>query len=408
MTYQTALRRLYEISPRGIRLGLDRVHSALAALGNPHSSLCCVQVAGTNGKGSVANFVAHGAGAAGLKTGLYTSPHLHRFTERIRVNGQEANTELLGESLEQVLDLVDKEPGGGLTFFEVATVAAFLYFNKCQVDLAVLEVGLGGRLDATSVAAPDVTAITSIGLDHVELLGDSLASIAEEKAHIAQSGIPLVVGMLPAEALDRVEEIAGDRGAPLRVLGRDFAVSGDLKPPFPGIHQKQNAAVALEVFKLLATRFPGLTTGAFMDALPSAKWPGRFEIVDHAPRFILDGAHNLEATLALVQSLDSSGNRPDVLLFGGLRGKPVRDMLRVLSPKIGQKILVSPPIDRALDPHSYAEPDDRIAASVGQGIRMAAELAGKDATVLVTGSLFTVAEVRRILLDEPADPPIGL
>jgi dihydrofolate synthase/folylpolyglutamate synthase len=387
---------------------LDRVQSALAALGNPQNGLCCVQVAGTNGKGSVANFVAHGAGAAGLKTGLYTSPHLHRFTERIQVNGQEADTGLLGESLEQVLDLVDRKSGEGLTFFEVATVAAFLYFDKCQVDLAVLEVGLGGRLDATSVAAPDVTAITSIGLDHVELLGDNLASIAEEKAHIAKPTIPLVVGMLPAEALARVEEIAGRRGAPLRVLGRDFAVANDLKPPFPGSHQKQNAAVALEVFRLLATRFPGLTTEVFIDALPSVKWPGRFEIVDHAPRFILDGAHNLEATSALAQSLDSFGNRPEVLLFGGLQGKPVRDMLRVLSPKVGKKILVPPPIDRALDPHSYAGPNEVIAASVEQGMGMATDLAGKAATVLVTGSLFTVAEARRILLGEYADPAIGL
>jgi dihydrofolate synthase/folylpolyglutamate synthase len=376
--------------------------------GNPHTSLRCVQVGGTNGKGSVANFVAHGARAAGLKTGLYTSPHLHRFAERIQINGREAETALLGESLKQVLDLVDKKPGITLTFFEVATVAAFLHFAECQVDLAVLEVGLGGRLDATSVVTPDVTAITSVGLDHVELLGDSLERIAEEKAHIAKPGIPLVVGMLPLEALARVEEIAKKKGAPLSVLGRDFVVSDDLKPPFPGIHQKQNAAVAFEIFKLLAKRYPKLKKDAFIEALPSTKWPGRFEVIDHIPPFILDGAHNLEATLALAQSLDSVGRRPDALLFGGLQGKPVTQMLRVLSPKVGQKILVAPPIDRALDPRAYAEPEDHIAASVEQGIQMAEDLVGEKGTILVTGSLFTVAEARRILLGEYADPPIGL
>ncbi len=408
MTYEIALRRLYEISPRGIHLGLDRVRSALMALSNPHTAVPCVQVAGTNGKGSVANFVAHGARAAGLKTGLYTSPHLHRFAERIQINGWEADTGLLGEQLKQVLDLVDRKPGLDLTFFEVATVAAFMHFAESQVDLAVLEVGLGGRLDATSVVSPEVTAITTIGRDHVELLGDSLEAIAEEKAHIAKPGVPMVVGMLPSPALARVEDIARTVGAPLRVLGRDFVVSDRLKPPLPGDHQKQNAAVALEVFKLLAVRYPALTTNVFTRALPAAKWPGRFEIIDHPPTFILDGAHNLEATAALAQTLESLGKRADVLLFGGLRGKPVTPMLQLLAPYVSQKILTSPPIDRALDPHTYAEPNDHIAQDVERGIRLARDLAGENATVLVTGSLFTVAEARRILLGEPADPPIGL
>ncbi|MCP4601552.1 MAG: bifunctional folylpolyglutamate synthase/dihydrofolate synthase [Proteobacteria bacterium] len=408
MSYTTALNRLYQLSPRGIRLGLERIRAVAAELGDPHISLRCVQVAGTNGKGTVASLISHAARAAGLKVGLYTSPHLHRFKERIQIDGVEADPDLLGPELKKVLDLAEKETDLALTFFEVATLAAFLVFAKSRVDLAVLEVGLGGRLDATSIAAPEVSVITSIGFDHTELLGNTLSQIAREKASIARPGVPLVTGQLPPEAMAAVEELAHCAGAQLHVLGRDFDVSPELTPPWPGAHQKRNAAVAHKVFELLNTRDPRFESKYFTEALPSARWPGRFEIIEDRPKFILDGAHNLEATQALLEAIKLSSLKLGGMVFGALKGKPVERMLNLLRPLANQIILVSPPIQRALDPCVYAKTEDHIAQNVKEGIESARGLVGNDETILVTGSLFTVAEARRLLLDEPADPQIGL
>jgi dihydrofolate synthase/folylpolyglutamate synthase len=388
-----------------VRLGLDRVRAAAEALGSPQRGLSAVQIAGTNGKGTVACLVAHAARCAGLRVGLYTSPHLHRFSERIRIDGQEADRALLGEQLTRALDLADGATGIPLTFFETATLAAFSVFAETGVDLAVLEVGLGGRLDATSIVEPRMSAITSIGLDHTEVLGSTRELIAAEKAAIARPGVPLVTGPLLAEALAPVEAAANAVGAPLRVLGRDFDIAPEIAPPWPGVHQRQNAAVALEVIEGLSPRFPQLTCERFVESVPTADWPGRYEVVARASgSLILDGAHNLEAAAALANALDERGDAPDVLIFGALQGKPIDEMLGVLAHRAGELILTAPPIDRALDPTEYA---GRWGARQAPTVAQALDAAG-GGTVLVTGSLFTAAEARRIALDEPADPQIGM
>lgn len=405
MDYATALRRTYALAAEGVRLGLDRVRTAATALGSPQLEFPAVQIAGTNGKGTVASLVAHAAYRAGLRVGLFTSPHLHRFAERICIDGAEAEEQLLAEHLGRALALGEGRGAIPLTFFETATLAAFSAFAERRVDLAVLEVGLGGRLDATSIAEPLVCAVTSIGLDHTDVLGATLEEIAGEKAAIARRGVPLVVGQLPAPALARVESEARAAGAPIAVYGRDFVEPATLAPPWPGAHQRRNAAVALQIALRLSRRFPSITEALFAESISSTKWPGRYEVTSwRQGTLILDGAHNLEATLALADALDERGDAPDALVFGALRGKPVDAMLEVLVPRAGRLVLAPPPIDRAFDPSVHAA---RFGAHVAPDVAAALDAAG-GGTVLVTGSLFAVAEARRIALGEPADPPIGL
>jgi dihydrofolate synthase/folylpolyglutamate synthase len=405
MEYAEALRRTYALASRGARLGLDRVRVAARALGSPQRRFPAVQIAGTNGKGTVASLIAHAARRAGLRVGLFTSPHLHRFAERFRIDGAQADEALLAEHLSRALALTEGPSAIPLTFFEIATLAACGAFAAQDVDLAVLEVGLGGRLDATSIAEPVACAVTSIGLDHTDVLGSTLPEIAGEKAAIARPGVPLVAGRMPAEALAEVERVARASGAPARFYDRDFTAVPELRPPWPGSHQRRNAAVALEVFESLAPRFPPLSREVFVESTPSAAWPGRYEVLaDRGRRLILDGAHNLEAIAALSEALAERGDAPEAMIFGALRGKPVDAMLEVLAPRVSRIFLAPPPIDRAFDPSEYAVRwQARITPNVGRALE-----AVHGGTVLVTGSLFTVAEARRIALDEPADPQIGL
>ncbi len=285
----------------------------------------------------------------------------------------------------------------------MATLAAFELFAAARTEISVLEVGLGGRLDATSVARPAVTAITSIGLDHTELLGDTLAAVAGEKAAIARPGVPLVLGSLRPEALAEVERAAGVVGARIR-----RTAPGDVAAipcPWPGPHQRENLAVAHGIFEELRRLDSRLAPEHFAAGATAARWPGRFEIVEaRGRRFVLDGAHNLEAARALALALDERGERPDTLIFGALRGKPIEAMLEVLASRAREVLLAPPPLDRAFDPVEFAP---RFGGRAFPSVAAALE-ASAGPVVLVTGSLFTVAEARRILLDELSDPLVGL
>ena len=409
MDYRSLLTRVYALGHRGIALGLDRMRAAADALGAPDHALRCAQIAGTNGKGTVAVLIEGTARASGLVTGLYTSPHLHRYAERFRVNGAEVGEAELAPHLARALALTFPPSSLPLTFFEVTTAAAFSLFAERGVDLAVLEVGLGGRLDATSVATPAVTAIVSIGLDHTELLGPTLAHVAREKAGIARPGVPLVVGPLAEEALAEVERTAASIGAPLLEYGRDFTWDGGVSLPWPGRHQLENAAVARAVCDVLGRGDPRFSRSAFARAAATAIWPGRYEEIPGGPRHILDGAHNTEAMTALVDALAERGQRVDAILFGACGDKPIRAMLGLLGPLGCPIVLAPPPLARAFDPSAYAASANAFTApDVASGLTRCRELAPADGAVLVTGSLFTVAEARRILLGVRADGPIGL
>jgi dihydrofolate synthase/folylpolyglutamate synthase len=325
------------------------------------------------------------------------------------VNGAEVDEAELAPHLARALALTEPPSSLPLTFFEVTTAAAFSLFAERGVDLAVLEVGLGGRLDATSAAAPEVTAIVSIGLDHTELLGPTLRHVAREKAGISRPGIPLVVGPLAEEALEEVETTAASVGAPLLAYGRDFTRDDGLSLPWPGRHQRENAAVARAVCDVLGRTDPRLTGSAFARAAAAAVWPGRYEEIPGRPRHILDGAHNAEAMTALVATLAERGQSLEAILFGACGDKPIVAMLDLLDRLGCPLVLAPPPLRRAFDPSAYAARKGASAApDIASGLARCRELASKDGTVLVTGSLFTVAEARRILLDVRADDPIGL
>ena len=279
MSYRDLLSRLASVRWLGVDLGLDRMRAALAALGDPQRALpAAVQIAGTNGKGSTAAMTESILRAAGLRTGLYTSPHLSRFTERIRIDGREADGDWLA-ALDGQLAAVDVP----LTYFEVATALAFLAFAAARVDVAVLETGLGGRLDAVTTAEPVATAITSIGFDHTAYLGDTLTAIAGEKAGILKPGVPCFLGTLPPEADAEIARVARSVGAPLSRLGQDFPpLTGP--PALPGTHQRGNAAIAIALARASATRLGRpLDEPTIADGLAHVAWPGRLERLIRRP-----------------------------------------------------------------------------------------------------------------------------
>jgi dihydrofolate synthase/folylpolyglutamate synthase len=402
--YQRLLARLEQTRPLGVSLGLERMQRALVALGSPERSLRAVHVAGTNGKGSTAAMTEAILRAAGLRTGLYTSPHLSRFTERIQIDGQEISGDALAALDERVV-----ATGIELTYFEVATVLAFLALAEAAVDVGILEVGLGGRLDSTNVCHPVATAITSIGLDHTDLLGDSLAAIAREKAGIAKRGVPLFVGHLPGEADREVARIAARVGAPLHRLGVDVPPV-PFPPALPGRHQQANAALAGALAREAARACGhGLSERAVARGLASVVWPGRLERV--APDLWLDAAHNLEGVEALTAALPR--RRPLAAVISIVHGKPATEMLAVLAPRFDSVWLTRSRNARAMPPEQLAallpanapapvsEPDPLAA------VQRARAAVAPDGAVVVCGSIFLAGEIRAHILGEPVDPVGG-
>lgn len=400
--------RLAELSARakfGMTLGLDRVRSALAEMGDPHEHLAVAHVAGSNGKGSTSAMIEAIARASGLRTGLYTSPHLARFAERIRIDGREIEDDPFEDAIAKAL----RAAGGELTFFEALTVAAFEAFRAADVDLAVLEVGLGGRLDATNVIErPLACAITSISLEHTAVLGDTIDAIAREKAGILKRGSPYVLGRLPAEAALAIDEVAARVGAGPKWMTPIAPVDVALR----GEHQRWNAAVASAMAEMLAEQFPELPK-AIRRGLAEVRWPGRFEKVKlgDGVTIVFDGAHNDEGVQALVRAFEADGNAPEgtTLVFGALADKGFRPMLEALAPLAHRRIYTAP---KGRAPAPFEDlvriADGVIEPDPAQAIVRAIAEASPDDTVLVTGSLYLVGEIRSIVLGLPTDPIIPL
>ncbi len=397
--YERMLARLEGTRVLGVELGLGPMRAALAGLGGPEQRLRALHIAGTNGKGSTAAMTEAILRAAGLHTGLFTSPHLARFTERIRLDGREVP----GDELAR-LDARVVATGVALTYFEVATALAFLAMDQARVDVAILEVGLGGRLDATNVCQSVATAITSIGFDHTDLLGNTLTAIAGEKAGIARPGVPLLLGALPAEAAAEVGRVAAAVGAPLARLGQEIQPA-PVSPALAGPHQEGNAALAVALARLGATACGrSLTEGEVVAGLRGVIWPGRLEAV--APDVLLDAAHNLEGVEVLLGALPAV--RPRALLFAVVRGKPAPAMLARLAPWFDSVWLTRSHNPRSIAPaglaaHAGGTPvqvvDDPLVALVGA--RTAVAPGGQ---VVVCGSMFLVGEIRAHILGEPVDP----
>ena len=408
----------------GIKLGLDTIAAVLAELDLPHSKYPVIHLAGTNGKGSVAAMVSHALTVAGRRTGRYTSPHLVALEERFAVNGRAVAASDLDRALHRVRGAVatlmergalDVEP----TYFEITTAAAFEIFRDQRVDIAVVEVGLGGRLDATNVVAPAVTAITSIDLDHEAHLGPTLAAIATEKAGIIKPGVPLIVGALKPEALRVVATIASAKGAPLvpsdgaeidanstgtgqyRVTVRtNRGTYGPVDLGLRGRHQIGNAVIAALVLEQLPADL-AIDRTAVETGLRDARWPGRLDLVAVGGRTVLvDGAHNPAGARALASYLSEANPHGLPIVFGVMADKRAREMLAELLPFARPLIVTRAPGARAADPQMLASmfPDAPATIVVEPSIERALATAwSANDAIAVAGSLYLAGEVYRLL-----------
>lgn len=419
---QSALEALYGQERRRDKLGLEGTLALLEALGHPEQRFHAVHVAGTNGKGSVCALVERVLRAAGVRTGLFTSPHLVDFRERIRVDGRWADEAWLERQLDAIAGL---PAGRDRTFFEVATALGFGWFAHESIEWAVVEVGLGGRLDTTNVLSPAVSVITSIGLDHTEILGDTLGAIAREKAGILKPGVPAVVAPgLPGEAREVIGEVAHARGAPLREavatverdgaggLRVDAAPWGALalRDPFHGRLPLANVATALETLAALAAAGVAITAGALETGFSAARWPGRLEPCPGEPRLWWDGAHNVDGARAVAGACAGEA-RFGALVLAVSRDKDVEAMLDVLRPVVrdGRLVATRARSERARPPAEIALAgrrrmwDVREADDVADACRIAIEWSDPGHPALLTGSLFAVGEAMEAFGGAPGE-----
>jgi dihydrofolate synthase/folylpolyglutamate synthase len=392
---------LSSLQPLAMRLGLERMERGLAALGHPERRLRALHVAGTNGKGSTCAMAAEALRRAGYRTGLYTSPHLVRFNERVALDGEPITDAALARRVDEVRRACawhDAGEGERLTYFEFATLVALLHFAEEGAGAVVLEVGLGGRLDATNAVLPLACAVSRVGLDHTELLGVTLAAIAREKGGIFKRGVPAVVAHdQPAEALLALRAEAAARGAPLEVAPPSHPGPVALA----GLHQQANAALAAAALRLLDRA--GLPVGedAILAGLAGARWPGRLETVGGV---LLDGAHNPDGAAALAAALPAlHPGRAVELVLGVLADKDHERMLRALAPAVRALHLVAPRSPRARPTSSYlplaralvGRADEH--ATVASALACARAAAGADGVVALAGSLYLVGEARELL-----------
>jgi dihydrofolate synthase/folylpolyglutamate synthase len=422
-SYSETLNRIYNLRGGVIDLRLDRMDRALALFGHPEKRFLSFHIAGTNGKGSTAAMLHRILSLAGYRTALYTSPHLVSFTERIRVG----NGEISPEDVVELADQVQARTVAAdlsLTFFEFVTVMAFIYFAREQVEIAVVEVGLGGRLDATNLVKPIVSVITTISKDHEAYLGSDLLSIAREKGGIIKSAVPVVVGALPEEATHLIVDLARGEGAPAYILGRDYRISlkntgifdyTGIKQKFKAVslalqgrHQRNNAGIALAALEVASAAFP-VNAEVLREGLRTVVWPGRFEIMMQSPTVILDGAHNGEGVKALIESLRDYPRQGKVkLLFASMEDKDWRLMLNLLEPVVDEVVLTRVQMERSADPKSLSSYlKDRIRHRVIEDSRLALHSlldgARADEIVLVAGSLYLLGEIRP-MVEELANP----
>lgn len=407
MNYADSVRFLYSLGNeiQTAKFGLDRISRLLHALGDPQEVPRFVHVAGTNGKGSTCAMIEAGLHAAGIRTGLYTSPHLNEPTERIRIAGNPVTEAYFGEAFTTIHETTVRMLDAGEldlhpTYFECVTAMAFLLFARENVDTVVLETGLGGRLDATNVVTPRLCVITPIDYDHQNFLGDTLAKIAAEKAGILKPGIPAIFAEQPPEA----EVVLRAHAKGPYTLSRDWPVTDldltargsrfrirnlEIVCPLAGAHQVENARTAA-----IALRELGVPPGG----IATTKWPGRLEHVSEHPEIILDGAHNPAGTRALAQYVRRfySGRRIWIV-YGVMRDKAAAEMTSILFPLADRIILTVPANSRAMPPENIPVTNATITHSVAEAMAMLRE-AKPDDVILITGSLFVVGEARALLV----------
>ena len=419
MTINEVLDYIHSVCWKGMMPGLERVTELLEKMGNPHKDLKFVHIAGTNGKGSTAAMTASILRKAGYRTALYTSPYIYQFGERMQVNGELIpDDELIAitEYVKPLADTMAETP----TEFELITAIAFEFFKRRKCDIVVLEVGLGGLLDATNVIdTPEVAVITNIGLDHTDILGNTLEEIAFNKAGIIKEnghaviyrGTPGVEAVFENTCAEKNTKLKKANFAGLKLKSHDLFEQvfdcGDYKDihlPLLGDHQLHNAAVVLAVAETLREIGWKITEENIYDGIREVSWPGRFDIVCRDPLFIIDGGHNPQCLEALVKNIqDYLAGRRVIALTGVLADKDYGDMYKPVMPYIEQFVCVTPPNPRRLMAEELAAHLQNVGATatacetVAQGVQKAMELAGSDGVVLCFGSLYTIGDIRNAL-----------
>ncbi|MDR3556411.1 MAG: bifunctional folylpolyglutamate synthase/dihydrofolate synthase [Syntrophobacteraceae bacterium] len=421
--FKQSLDYLYGLQKFGIKFGLNCTENLLARVGNPHKKLRCIHIAGTNGKGSTAAILSRILVKHGLKVGLYTSPHLVRFTERFRINEEEVSPERILGVFEKIRATLDESQPP--TFFEMVTAMAFLYFAEEEADFVIVETGMGGRLDATNVITPEACVITNIGFDHQEYLGATLSSIAREKAGIIKQGVPVITGALQPVAQGIMKTTCMNKSAPLFRFKSDFRVRRNSRGTFQykglgmnlpsltlnlrGHHQMGNSALALAALEVLERKhLLLLRPDLIREALQEVRWPARLEVLQTNPTIILDGAHNPQGAESLRDALKEAFSYQKLhLVIGIMADKDIPGILRRLLPLAETAIFTKPQYARAANPdelRKMARPYIQkcyVIADPASAIQEAKTLAGPDDLICITGSLYFAGEVKQ-LFGEPA------
>jgi dihydrofolate synthase/folylpolyglutamate synthase len=427
--YRETIEYLYALQKHGIKLALSNSLALMTFMGEPHQKFRSVHVAGTNGKGSTSSFIASMLQAAGYRVGLYTSPHLVSFTERIRINSALITEAKVVELADRVRETARKAEGSegtaafSPTFFEVATAIAFTYFAEEGVDIAVIEVGMGGRLDSTNVITPLVSVITNIELEHTEFLGTTLTQIAGEKAGIIKQGVPVVTGAVQREVITVIEQEAAARMAEVYRLSKDFmpgtiasqraqifdyrgikASYEKLRINMLGRYQVDNACLALATIECLRDVGIIVDEAAVRRGLDQARWEGRLELVASKPDIYLDGAHNPASAQKLAAAVREMkpAYRRTVLIIGILQDKDCQGIIDALAPLADHVVVTKPQYTRAMEVQALASEIRKLhgsvetAETVREAIAMAGENVSSDDLVLITGSLYMVGDARAV------------
>ena len=428
ITYSEALDYIYDLTKYGIKLGLKNINYLLYLLGEPHKKLKIIHVAGTNGKGSTCSLISSILQSDGYKVGLYTSPHLVDFTERIKINHKSIDRKKVSELLEKIKPSIEKVANtpsyGHPTFFEVITAMAFLYFFEEQVDYLVLEVGLGGRLDATNVCEPLISVITHIDYDHMDKLGNSLEEIAREKGGIIKPEGIVISSNQYEEAYNEIKKIADEKNSHIYSVGREIIykiVKSDIKgvifdlkgiyneyknlhTPLLGRHQADNSAAAITAIEALKIRGVNITEKAIRVGLEKVKWTGRLEIIQNNPTLVLDGAHNPSGIKVVRDALKEifSYHRL-ILVLAIFADKDYKKMIQILVPNADLIITTKAKNPRATPPQIIAKEaaqyigQDKIVVTedIPQAINCALSNSKEDDLICITGSLYTVGEAKQ-------------
>ena len=415
MNVNEAIAYIHSVYWKGSIYGLSRIQTLLEKLGNPQNSMKYVHIAGTNGKGSTAAMTASILRKAGYRTGLYTSPYIYRFNERMQVDGQQISDEdivAVTEYVKPFVDEMEEQP----TEFELVCAIAFEYFKRQKCDIVVLEVGLGGEYDATNVIqTPEVAVITNIGLDHTEILGDTVEQVAQAKAGIFKEGGTAVVyrGVPSVEAV--FEEVCAKKNITLKkadfeslnlrsldLFGQVFDCGNrkNIRLPLLGDHQLHNASVVLSIADALIEKGWKITEENIYEGIRDVSWPGRFDIVSRDPLFIIDGGHNPQCIEALVKNIeDYLKDRKVIALTGVLADKDYGDMYKPVMPLVEEFICITPDSDRKLEAADLAKflqaagAKATPCATIQEGVQKAIEVAGKDGAILCFGSLYSIGSI---------------